>query len=174
MTSSDIEPPRLPSYRPPMPNDQLGHILPHRDRGISPREALNRAQVWQIVSCDEYIATLEKAKYKDTTEFVSKHPKCSLNLVCFRGGKTSCEFYQIQTVLESRFESKNEFQKTIASLPSLIYSDPELFSALRDVYQNKMCGFWRKTLSLKTLRGIRILSVSSHAVYSQIRTASLK
>jgi hypothetical protein len=99
------------------------------------------------------------AGYQNTPEYVSKHPKCALNLVCFRTGTTGCERHQIQTVLESRFDNKEVFQETIKTIPSLIYSDAQFFYALRDVYENKMCKFWRKALFLKTIRGIRLLSV---------------
>jgi hypothetical protein len=30
---------------------------------------------------------------------------------------------------------------------------------LRKIYEKDMCGFWRRHLSLKTLRGLRVLSV---------------
>jgi hypothetical protein len=98
-------------------------------------------------------------KYQNTPEYVSKHPKCALNLVCYRAGAKHCELHQIQTVLESRFQDREAFQRAIKESPSLIATDAQFFRALRDVYQQKMCGFWRKALFLKTLRGIRLLSV---------------
>lgn len=102
---------------------------------------------------------LDWAKYQNTPEYVSKHPICALNLVCYRTGTKGCELHQIQTILESRFEDKEEFQLAIKESPSLIATDAQFFRAIRDVYQQKMCGFWRKALFLKTLRGIRLLSV---------------
>ena len=161
----DIEPPMLPGYRHEYSeetSEPLNYQENLRPPGPPPKGALDRAQVWRIVSSGEFPNALEKAKYQNTSEYVSKHPKCSLNLVCFRQGTRGCELHQIQTVLESRFESKNIFQQTVMAVPSLIYSDSELFHALRDVYKKKMCGFWRKALFLKTLRGVRLLTVSSH------------
>jgi len=158
----DIEPPRLPTYRPlaSIPMLRLGDILPRR--------STVHGQVWRLVASGEFTNALQSAKYQNTSEYVSKHPKCALNLVCFRGGTKGCELHQIQTVLASRFESKEVFQETITILPFLIYSDAELFQALRNVYRNKMCGFWRKALFLKTLRGIRLLSVSSYGICPRI------
>jgi hypothetical protein len=169
--SSDIEPPRLPTYRPVGSLETAALLDYHLPR---------RGQGWRIVARGEFVASgeftnaLDRAKYQNTPEYVSKYPKCALNLVCFRGGTIGCQLYQIQTVLESRFESKEVFQQTITILPSLIYSDAELFRALRDIYQNKMCGFWRNVLFLKTLRGIRLLSVSSQPIYPQIQITSLQ
>jgi hypothetical protein len=77
----------------------------------------------------------------------------------YRTGTKGCELRQIQTILESRFEEKAAFKLAIKESPSLIATDAQFFRALRDVYLQQMCGFWRKALFLKTLRGIRLLSV---------------
>jgi hypothetical protein len=95
-----------------------------------------------------------------TSEYVSTHPICALQLVCYRTGIKGCELHHIQTVLESRFEDNQDFQNTIIKNPSLISTDTKFFQALRDVYLGKMCSFWRRAFFLKTLRGIRLLSVS--------------
>ena len=100
------------------------------------------------------------AAYQNTPEYVSTHPTCALNLVCYRTGTKGCELHQIQTVLESRFKDNQAFQNTVIENPSLISTDGKFFQALRDVYLGKMCGFWRRAFFLKTLRGIRLLSVS--------------
>jgi len=102
---------------------------------------------------------LDWSEYQNTPEYVSTHPTCALNLVCYRTGTKGCELHQIQTILESRFEDEEAFQLAIKENSSLIATDAQFFRALRDVYLQQMCGFWRKALFLKTLRGIRLLSV---------------
>ncbi|KAH7091576.1 hypothetical protein FB567DRAFT_277472 [Paraphoma chrysanthemicola] len=86
-------------------------------------------------------------------------PTCSLNLVCYRGGSEGCITRQVQTALASRFSSEEAFQATIAKNPQLIASDEAFFCELRHLYRD-MSGFWRRCLSLKTLRGLRILAFS--------------
>ncbi len=63
------------------------------------------------------------------------------------------ELHQIQTTLESRFEDKEAFQLVIKESPYLIATDAQFFRALRDVYQQKMCGFWWEALFLKIFEG---------------------
>jgi hypothetical protein len=101
------------------------------------------------------------AASQNTQEWASTHPTCPLILVCYRTGINGCLREQIQTVLESRFGDKEVFQNAIIEDPSLINTDPQFFQALRDVYLGKMCGLWRRAFFLKTLRGFRLLSVST-------------
>lgn len=96
---------------------------------------------------------------QNTLDHVSTYPICALILVCYRMGTKGVELHQIQTVLESRFKDNVDFQTTIRRTPSLISTDAQFFQALRNVYLGKMCGFWRRTFFLKTLRGIQLLSV---------------
>jgi hypothetical protein len=91
-------------------------------------------------------------------------PTCSLNLVCYRGGSEGCILRQVQTALASRFSSEEAFQTTIKKNPQLIASDEAFFCELRRLYWD-MSGFWRRYLSLKTLRGLRILAVSIFVAY---------
>ena len=100
----------------------------------------------------------------------NEKPTCSLNLVCYRSGGRGCEFHQIQTAKRSLFESEDKFRTALAENPELITTDTEFFQALRDVYLGKMSGFWRRAFFLKTLKGIRLLSVSkaSKATWSHL------
>lgn len=100
---------------------------------------------------------------QDTLHYITTKPTCSLNLVCYRSGARGCELHQIQTVKGSRFKDDAEFQKVLVENPELISRDEQFFNALRDVYLGKMCNFWRRSFFLKTLRGIRLLSVSVSA-----------
>jgi hypothetical protein len=100
------------------------------------------------------------AAYQNTLEYVSTHPTCALNLVCYRTATKGCELHQTQTVLESPFKDNQAFQKTLIENPSLISTNAKFFQALRDVYLGKMCGFWRRAFFLKTLQVIRLLSVT--------------
>ncbi len=92
--------------------------------------------------------------------YVSSKPTCSLNLVCYRSGSTRCERYQIQVALRSRFQDDAAFTKVCKEDPGLLVNDEQFFQALRNVYTRKMCSIWRRILSLKTLCGFRLLSVS--------------
>ena len=98
---------------------------------------------------------------QNTLEYVSTHATCALNLVCYRTGTKECELQCIQTVLECRFNHKQVFQNTLLQKSGLISTDIQFFHALRDVYLRRMCGFWRRSFFLKTLRGVRLLSVST-------------
>ena len=87
-------------------------------------------------------------------------PTCSLNLVCYRSGGSGCKSHVIRVTKESRYENKSDYTAALAANPSLITSDKDFFIALRASYETIMCGFWRRTFFLKTLRGFRLLSVS--------------
>lgn len=89
----------------------------------------------------------------------TSRPTCSMNLVCYRGGSGGCILRQMQTALESRFSSKEAFEKMINKDSKLIATDANFFRELRCLYED-MSGFWRRYFSLKTLRGLRILAVS--------------
>lgn len=47
--------------------------------------------------------------------------------------------------------------------PNLIATDSWFFQEMRQVYRTKMCGFFRRHSSLKSLKAFRILAVSQHA-----------
>lgn len=87
-------------------------------------------------------------------------PTCSLNLVCYRGGSVGCILRQVQTVSSSRFPTKEAFDATMEKNSQLIATDEAFFYELRRLYHD-MSGIWRRYLSLKTLTGLRLLSVST-------------
>ena len=153
--------PGLPSDRQRTSVEEKGSQDPSADVStVSPPSTLLHKQSFpKDVSEGNFDQPLDWSKYQNTPEYVSTHPTCALNLVCYRTGTKGCELHQIQTILESRFEDKEAFQLAIKESSSLIATDAQLFRALRDVYLQQMCGFWRKALFLKTLRGIRLLSV---------------
>jgi hypothetical protein len=103
---------------------------------------------------------IESQNATEAASEINTKPTCSLNLICYRSGTKGCELYQIQTAKQSRFKDEGAFQKALAHNPDLIVNDEQFFYALRNVYLKKMCGFWRRVFFLKTLRGIRLLSVS--------------
>lgn len=86
-------------------------------------------------------------------------PTCSLNLICYRPGSQGCVLQQVRVVSRERFEEENHYQKAVTKDQGLIQTDQEFFQAIRDEYTTNMCGFWRRYLTLKTLRHIRLLSV---------------
>lgn len=92
---------------------------------------------------------------------IETKPTCMLNLVCYRSGMQGCELNQIYVANRNRYKLKMDFSKAVRDNPDLITDDRTFFHALRRVYLREMCGIWRRMLFLKTLRGIRLLSVSS-------------
>src|SRR5262249_17179859 len=98
--------------------------------------------------------------YQKSLNYISTKPTCSLNLVCYRSGAAGCELYQIQVAKASRFAGNETFQKFLKDNPDILITDKEFFKALRRVYCGKMCSIWRRVFFLKTLRGLRLLSVS--------------
>jgi hypothetical protein len=163
-----VPPLHNPFASPGLPSDkQLAPMPEKKSLGFSadlyaispPSTQLHKKKSTMDISEGSDDQPLDWAKYQNTPEYVSKHPTCALNLVCYRTGTKGCELHQIQTILESRFQDKKSFQLVLKERPSLIATDAQFFRALRDVYLQQMCGFWRKALFLKTLRGIRLLSV---------------
>lgn len=96
---------------------------------------------------------------------VSATKTCSLNLVCYRFGTQGCQMRQIQTINRSRFDDIGYFKEALAENPDLISTDVEFLEALRREYFGPMCGFWRRTFSLKTLRGFRLLQVRRRPIF---------
>lgn len=86
-------------------------------------------------------------------------PTCSLNLVCYRSGAKGCDLQQIQCVLRTMFPSDESFDTVIEANPHLIYSDNQFFEEMHRLYRTRMCGFFRRYFSLKTLRAFRVLAV---------------
>lgn len=88
-------------------------------------------------------------------------PTCSLNLMCYRSGSQGCVRRQIHVLSQARLGiSRDNYTKIVSIKNSggLIRSDEEFFAALHREYEHHICGFWRRYLSLKTLRRIRLLS----------------
>ncbi|KAK4248966.1 hypothetical protein C7999DRAFT_13095 [Corynascus novoguineensis] len=85
-------------------------------------------------------------------------PTCSLNLVCYRSGAKGCDLQQIQCVLRSLFPSDQSFETVIAANPHLVHTDDQFFHEMRRMYSTKMCGFFRRYFSLKSLRAFRVLA----------------
>jgi hypothetical protein len=117
----------------------------------------------QVISLEKDASTASE-RHTETTNEINTKPTCSLNLVCYRSGTKGCELFQIQTAKRSRYKDETAFQKAVAANPNLIVNDEQFFYALRDVYLGKMCNIWRRFFFLKTLRGIRLLSVSNPIV----------
>ncbi|KAH7559724.1 hypothetical protein BM1_03358 [Bipolaris maydis] len=95
-----------------------------------------------------------------TTGTLTK-PTCSLNLMCYRSGSQGCVRRQIHVLSQARLGISRDDYSKIASVKNsggLIRSDKEFFAALHREYEHHICGFWRRYLSLKTLRQIRLLS----------------
>lgn len=106
----------------------------------------------------------EGADTSNASSFVTKtnldqpgKPTCSLNLVCYSRG---CSMSQIRVTLREKFDKEDDYQRTLANVPSLITTDHQLFRELREHYLKRICGTWRSHLSLKTLRRLRLLEVS--------------
>jgi hypothetical protein len=100
-------------------------------------------------------------------EDVDIKPTCTLNLVCYRSGASGCKLHQLRCATWARYPSTLDLVAARKKDPKLIISDAEFFHALRDGYRKQMCGFWRRVFFLKTLRGLRLLSVSSRWPYVQ-------
>jgi hypothetical protein len=87
-------------------------------------------------------------------------PTCSLNLVCYRTGAAGCKLKQVHVVKKSGFKNIETFRAVLKKYPQLISTDRRFLQTLRDTYRKEMCGFWRRMLSFKTLRELRLLVVS--------------
>lgn len=95
-----------------------------------------------------------------TTGSMAK-PTCSLNLMCYRSGSQGCVRRQIHVLSQARLAISRDDYSSIVSIKNsggLVRTDEEFFAALHREYEHHICGFWRRYLSLKTLRQIRLLS----------------
>jgi hypothetical protein len=105
---------------------------------------------------------------------VSKHIKiesddlkrltCSLNLICYRPGSQGCVLRQIRVIQSSLCPNLHMFEGLVAANPDLVTTDQQFFERLREEYQGNMCSLTRRLFSLKTLRKIRLLSVSTWTI----------
>lgn len=81
----------------------------------------------------------------------------SLNLVCYRHGRQGCSPHQIKVV-----RWKKDGDKVFTGLPvavGAITTNEAFMRALQRGYEDKMCGFWRRVFSLKSLRFVRLREV---------------
>lgn len=85
-------------------------------------------------------------------------PTCSINLICHRNG--ALQKHQVQVIDKSRCGGQDRFESLIASSNGLIQTDEQLFERIKNIYERKMYGTWRSMFSFKTLREIRLASVS--------------
>lgn len=90
--------------------------------------------------------------------FDTKKPTCSINLLCRRDG--TLQKYQVQVISKDRRLEPDQFESLVASNKGLIQTDVQFFTTIKKVYEKKMYGTWRMIFSLKTLREIRLISVS--------------
>lgn len=91
-------------------------------------------------------------------------PTCSLNLMCYRSGSQGCIRRQIQVASRARWAASTPdvSEKPSKENESMIFDDRQFFHALHQEYEQHIRGFWRRYLSLKTLRRIRVLSYSRY------------
>lgn len=85
-------------------------------------------------------------------------PECSLNLFCRRTSKGGYVGNQIKAIKPWRYK-RDKFEKKIRENPHLVYNDRKFFEELNRAYYTHMCGFWRRWLSLKTLRTFQLVQV---------------
>lgn len=90
--------------------------------------------------------------------FDTGKPTCSINLLCQRDG--ILQKYQVMVISKDQCIGPNEFERLIARNKRLIQTDTQFFKAIKEIYEKKMYGIWRSMFSLKTLREIRLISVS--------------
>ena len=90
-------------------------------------------------------------------------PTCSLNLICYRPGSRGCVLQQVRVISRAKFDKVEDYSAAVKANDGIVSTDKELFELLWKEYNERMCSFWRRYLSLKTLRRIRLLSVSLSA-----------
>jgi hypothetical protein len=85
-------------------------------------------------------------------------PICSLNIFCYRAGSNACGLGQIVVLLAKRTGSYQK-QHQCRGEHGVVLRDQEFFEEIRRIYTQELCTIWRPWLSLKTLRGFRLLCV---------------
>lgn len=85
-------------------------------------------------------------------------PTCSLSLICYRSGAQGCITRQIRVALRRKYDGEQVSAGALEE-DGLIWNDEQFFADLQKQYEHEMCSFWRRKLSLKTLRKFRLLSV---------------
>jgi hypothetical protein len=80
-------------------------------------------------------------------------PTCSLNLMCYGSGRQGCK-----VISRSRWNASMDPLEDWKDNPNTILNNQKFFHALHREYQKHICGFWRRYLSLKALRQIRLSS----------------
>lgn len=165
VTQKPMTSPAYPSYEPMSPAQKAMHdaFWPELT-SLTPPVSQKPMSTPIIASKAEHsfghapYATKNPSNGRTSGAYDISRPTCSLNLVCYRGGTEGCILRQLQTVSASRFTTQAAFATTMRNNPGLIATDEALFLELRKSY-NEMSGFRRRYLSLKTLTGLRLLSV---------------
>jgi hypothetical protein len=83
----------------------------------------------------------------------------SLNLVCYRQGQQGCRAHQIQVARwqeDAPAKDKDALDRAVATLYLISVTDETFMQALRQGYEDKLCGFWRRIFSLKSLRSVQL------------------
>ncbi|KAH6889392.1 hypothetical protein B0T10DRAFT_548779 [Thelonectria olida] len=143
----------IESLTPPVPKNHLSSPLNSSDATdghLSVRPALQ-----QTDTVEHEATTAPGGEIADIYDI--NKPTCSLNLVCYRSGAAGCDLQQLHCILHSKFSSNESFLKMTTANPHMIATDCRFFQEMRQVYETKMCGFFRRYFSLKSLRAFRIL-----------------
>ena len=147
----------------------LPHSLPRRKSSLDFRVSYVQKDMTSIPQADlgqppEPLLIDAKSQSLRTNSlqllgYDTSKPTCAINLVCYRSGPGGCEMRQIQAIKKDRFEDESIFLKIMKENPDWVLTDHQFFCRLRQVYLTEMCGLWRRSLSLKSLRRIRLLVV---------------
>ena len=144
-TRRSVDPPHLAKYKvTPSPEVQeaLGVQRPNHYQELARPASYAITPASNAIDQSTILPPTQRA-VSPTVDGLNK-PTCSLNLMCYRPGSQGCIRRQIQV-------ARKEY-------PGMIRTDQEFFHALHREYEQYICGFWRRYLSLKTLRQIRLLS----------------
>jgi hypothetical protein len=182
---NDYPPPHTRNYaiRIPTPSDYIAHS-PYSNTAPPPRQHTLKVRSWDATKwqakssadirnqdfSDEPVAPpkLRSSRRANTippptatagANNTSK-PTCSLNLICYRPGRQGCVLRQIQVISRARFHTDEDYNAAVKQNEGIVWTDVGLFKLLYREYNGHMCGFWRRYLSLETLRQVRLLTVS--------------
>jgi hypothetical protein len=124
-------------------------VVDHSDYTFARKPSLGLSQNSSILTAEDSMVR----------NYIDTKPTCTLNLVCYRSGASGCKLHQVRVAKSSRFVDDDTFQAAVAKDVNLITTDELFFRALRHGYRKTMCGWWRRAFFLKSLRGLRLLSV---------------
>lgn len=147
----------IPNLAPPVPNLTLSVQQPFTTTYTGAHLSTHQSFLPAPAPTPTGNSNPNTPRYYDTDK-----PTCSLNLVCYRSGRDGCRLEQVQCTLASKFPAGDQgLQSALASNPRLVYTDEAFFREMRRLFDGNMSSPWRRYLSLKTLKGFRILSVGS-------------